>query len=24
VLQALEKTPLRVLGLSHVWVMEKE
>jgi len=24
VLQALEKTPLRVLGLSHVWVVEKE
>jgi hypothetical protein len=24
VLQALEKTPLRGLGLSHYWVMEKE
>jgi SAM-dependent methyltransferase len=23
-LQALEKTPLRTLGLSHYWVMEKE
>jgi len=23
-LQALEKTPLKVLGLSHYWVMEKE
>ncbi len=23
-LQALENTPLRVLGLSHYWVMEKE
>jgi hypothetical protein len=23
-LQALERTPLRVLGLSHFWVVEKE
>ena len=23
VLQSLEKTPLRVLGLSHFWVIEK-
>jgi hypothetical protein len=22
-LQGLEKTPLRVFGLSHVWVLEK-
>jgi hypothetical protein len=23
ILQALEKTPLRILGLSHFWVVER-
>ncbi|MCX6069346.1 MAG: class I SAM-dependent methyltransferase, partial [Chloroflexi bacterium] len=24
VLQALERTPLRIFGLSHLWVLEKQ